>query len=165
MFNPSIWNYPAGTKEVICPTNSFHAPQKMILPETIHFLLETSFSCPLQLIKGFHFVQLLGAPSHLLNGMLLGTWTVEKRQFDPQMYSVQFCVVILSLWRWGHAHVPGGDGPGLDWESVLSRNKEHHLLCQAVWTNPGSAPIQPHEPERIISPPLSVVLLTVKWEG
>lgn len=55
-FHCSVWNNLVSTSEVTCQIDPCGPRRKVTLPETIHFVLETFFSCPLLLIKAFHFV-------------------------------------------------------------------------------------------------------------
>ena len=68
-FNQLVWDYLVTTSKVIHWIYPSCPPRKMVLSETIHSLLGTSFS-PLSDYKSFHFVELLRAAFYLLDGML-----------------------------------------------------------------------------------------------
>ena len=65
-FNQSVLNYLVSTSEVTCLIDPAFPQRKVTLPETIHSLLETSFSSRLLPRKAFHFVEIFRAPFYLL---------------------------------------------------------------------------------------------------
>ena len=68
---------------------------KVTLPETIHFLLETSFPCPFLPIRAFHFVQLFGVPFCLLERCCRFQELLKKANEIFKIYSAEYCFLTL----------------------------------------------------------------------
>lgn len=76
-FQKSNWNFLVSTSEIICLINPCLSLRKGDLSWNNPFS-SLSFPTFFMPLDAFHFVQLLSAPFHLLDGMLPDSWIINK---------------------------------------------------------------------------------------